>query len=228
MDSTQVNAMSKKLNDLLAQSSDSLMCGPTCQEEKKKKSLEQNYFAAQGNVVTAPVMLQAAEKNYYEYTEGEAGYNAIREKELGDKAEIEIAKLKKAFASELGAVTALATSETAFLGAQANMIVLEDAAPPTSEQDLANNVALRKAYYEYKGGNSLSRVYTVLRWIYFVFAIVYVGMMFLYSSSSMAIKIITSLAVVTYPWYCNRITKGIMWLIAKLVSLLPRNIYTSL
>ena len=76
-----------QLTALLEQTAESLMCGPTCQQIKKSKDLEQKYLDARTHLQTAPGEYQAARKNYYIYTKGEPAYNHLIETELEKKAD---------------------------------------------------------------------------------------------------------------------------------------------
>jgi len=76
-----------KINELLEQSSEAIMCGPTCQKIKVTEDLKQKYLDAETNVQTAPIKLEQSKKNYYIFTEGRPYYDNMREEELKKKAE---------------------------------------------------------------------------------------------------------------------------------------------
>jgi hypothetical protein len=77
-----------QINALLAKSAEALACGPDCQKIKTKQELEQKYLNSQTNMITAPIQMEEARKNYYVFSKGEAAYNTILEDDLKKKADI--------------------------------------------------------------------------------------------------------------------------------------------
>jgi hypothetical protein len=57
----------EKINELLEQSSQAIMCGPECQKAKVSEDLKQKYLDAETNMQTAPMQLDQSKKNYYVY-----------------------------------------------------------------------------------------------------------------------------------------------------------------
>lgn len=66
---TQQQQTTNQINQLLAQSSQALLCGPgtECERTQTSEDLQQKYLAAQTNVQTAPYQEQQAEKSFYTY-----------------------------------------------------------------------------------------------------------------------------------------------------------------
>jgi hypothetical protein len=100
MNQNNMNETFTKLNDLIMKSHDSIICGPDCQKQKKVDQLKTDYLNAKKNLETAPEQLSLAAKNYYTYSEGEAGYNNFIEDELTKKSQ-EITVIFKGIFSEL-------------------------------------------------------------------------------------------------------------------------------
>jgi hypothetical protein len=65
------------INNLLTTVSNSITCDDECQRRKNADALKLKYDAAKQNVKDAPFELTTAEKNYYEYIEGDEGYNKM-------------------------------------------------------------------------------------------------------------------------------------------------------
>ena len=54
-----------------------ITCDDECQKRKQADALKQKYKDAKKNVTDAPFELTSAEKNYYEFIEGDDGYNQM-------------------------------------------------------------------------------------------------------------------------------------------------------
>jgi hypothetical protein len=74
--------LTNKINEMLAQSHQSLMCGPgtACEKIKKTEDLQQKYLAAQTNIQSASYQEQEAEKEFYTYTQGDAANKSMKAK----------------------------------------------------------------------------------------------------------------------------------------------------
>ena len=90
-----------KINQLLELSSQELICGPDCQQQKISTELKQKYLDAQTNLQTAPINLENTKKNYYVYTEGGPFYDNMLETELQQKADTISTLLSENFNSEV-------------------------------------------------------------------------------------------------------------------------------
>ena len=71
----QVNKLVQQVDSALADSANSLICGPDCQSQENIKTLKQLYLDAELNLKTAPENLTVAEKNYLVSVLGEDGYS---------------------------------------------------------------------------------------------------------------------------------------------------------
>ena len=91
----------QKINKILEQSYNTLICGPSCQKQKISEELKQKYLDAQTNLKTAPNQLEQTKRNYYIYTEGENNYNTKQENDLKLNAEKIETDLTNAFNEEL-------------------------------------------------------------------------------------------------------------------------------
>jgi len=66
-----------KINSLLDTIKSQISCDDECQKRKQADLLKQKYKDAKQNVTDSPFELTTAEKNYYEFTEGDDGYNQM-------------------------------------------------------------------------------------------------------------------------------------------------------
>jgi len=66
-----------KINSLLDTIKSQITCDDECQKRKQADALKQKYNDAKKNVTDAPFELTTAEKNYYEFIEGDDGYNQM-------------------------------------------------------------------------------------------------------------------------------------------------------
>jgi hypothetical protein len=82
-----INDSISKINTLIQQSTDSLLCNTECQQKRKADELKEKYVKAQENLKTAPNKIMETEKNYYVFVNGENEYNEHIEEELKMKAE---------------------------------------------------------------------------------------------------------------------------------------------
>jgi hypothetical protein len=67
-----------KLNGLVSMIQSKLLCDSACQKERTEKELKVKLDLAQNNLKNAPQEVEDAEKNYYLYTKGTAGYDNKR------------------------------------------------------------------------------------------------------------------------------------------------------
>ena len=65
------------ITNLLTTVSSSIVCDDECQKRKQIDALKLKYDAAKQNVKDAPFELKTAEKNYYEYAEGDEEYRKM-------------------------------------------------------------------------------------------------------------------------------------------------------
>jgi hypothetical protein len=63
-----------KLNELILQMRDQLMCDPACQKQRKGEAYKKKWELAKKNYKQAPEEVKQAEKNYYVYDKGYGAY----------------------------------------------------------------------------------------------------------------------------------------------------------
>lgn len=234
---TQQQEMTAKINQMLAQSSDALMCGPNCQKNRQSDKLHQIYLDAQTNIVSAPAQLKQAEKNYYTFTDGDAGYNSVLDNQLTQQVNDLGYKMQHEFDDSVDNATSLNDTYNS-LSTNYNH-VLELYNDYVNENELLNNkiklrgidiiTTDRKTYYETQNYDGLLSWYSIFRWIYFLLVVAYIVAMFLVSSSvSLVYKIVELILIIIYPLMLSYTIPEFYKLIDWIWMLYPKNIYKTL
>jgi hypothetical protein len=235
--SLQQQQTTDQINALITRSTDALTCGPECQKTRKADSLQQDYLNAQANVETAPVQLQTAEKNYYTYTQGTAGYNAIRTNAITQQAAQVTDSATTTFQSEVDSATSLTATYNSLSSTYGNAFellqkYLEENAELQDEINEINTDTVtndRKTYYESQGYDKLKSWYKLFMWIYIFLLIVYVLGIFLAGSSySFISKIGILIGLILYPFIINYVVMFVYNNLRQIYSMLPKNAYTTL
>jgi hypothetical protein len=241
---TQLNSLASQqqqttdqINSLISQSTDALTCGTNCQKTRKTDSLHQTYLNAQANVQTAPFQLQEAEKNYYTYAEGSAGYKAVRSNAVTQQAAVATSSATSTFQNGVDSATTLNTTYNSLSITYQNAFelykkYLEENAELQDEINEINTDTVtndRKTYYESQGYDKLKSWYKLFTWIYIFLLIIYVIGMFLAGSGySFISKILILIALILYPFAINYVVIFAYNGLSRVYSLLPKNAYTTL
>jgi hypothetical protein len=230
-------SMTDQLNNLIAQSAESITCGPTCQQQKKADSLKASYQAAQTNVITAPVKLSQAEQAYYTYVGGVAGYNAVRGDEITAKAASVCTKLQEEFDKQVYNANNLVTIYSSlytnydYVNELYANYVSENAETRKHIGAINSDVVTsdRKTYYESQSYESLTKWYYIFRWIYILLLLAFfIGIFLADSDKSRTYKWVTFLLFVMYPIVIHVIISYIIKTWNQYYILLPKNVYKSL
>ena len=226
-----------KINDLLNQSAEALMCGPTCQKEKITEELKQKYLDAQTNLQIAPIKLEETKKNYYVYTQGESYYDNILEEDLKEKADKISSVLEENFNEELASATTMSKYyNTAIINSNYVKELLQNL---TEENDtlkfklrnrrgdiLTND---RKTYYETNALDTLTLWYKFWWYIYYILVLVFLISSVLSASRISLIKnMVIFILLIFYPYYIDYIVKWITNLYMNVYNNYPKNVYNSL
>jgi lipopolysaccharide export LptBFGC system permease protein LptF len=83
------------------QKSGVLTCDKECQRNKKEQLLYDDYLNAKQNAEQAPIVLEEAERNFYEYSKGTAQYNKLKEKEYTKDATTKANQIAKEYLVKL-------------------------------------------------------------------------------------------------------------------------------
>jgi membrane-associated HD superfamily phosphohydrolase len=86
-----------QLNNLVELVNNDVMCGPSCQREKKLEELRVKMIKAEKNLDNAPENLASARRNYYEFKDGKYNYNNSQKSKFRIDAEKELRTIQKEF-----------------------------------------------------------------------------------------------------------------------------------
>ena len=229
----------QKINELLEQSANTLLCGPTCQKLKVTEELKQKYLDAETNMQTAPIQLEQSKKNYYVYSEGRPFYDNMKEEELKEKAE-QISDLVGAnFNDELTNANTMNTYlNTALINSKHTEELLKEYLNKNktlklqlreSHGDILTND--RKTYYETE---ALERLQTWYKFWWFVYYIIIIILLLalLFASGKLDgqiyKKILLIVLLVFYPYYIDFLVKWIYGIWISFTNRLPKNVYNNL
>ena len=225
------------INQLLELSSQELICGPDCQQQKISTELKQKYLDAQTNLQTAPINLENTKKNYYVYAEGIPFYNNMLEEELQQQANKISTLVSENFDSEISDANVMNLYlNTALINSKYTTELLENYLEKNKNLklqlkerygDILTND--RKTYYETDALNTLTFWYKLFWYIYYVLVIILV-LVFIFSSIDLPkmTKIIISILVIFYTYYIDYVVRWVYGLWKLLISRLPKNVYNNL
>jgi hypothetical protein len=226
-----------KINELLEQSSEAIMCGPTCQKIKVTEDLKQKYLDAETNVQTAPIKLEQSKKNYYIFTEGRPYYDNMREEELKKKAEKISEIIEENFNNEISSANTMNTYlNTALINSENTKELLKTYLEKNkilkiklrdSRGDILTND--RKTYYEIEALERLQSWYLLFWRIYYLLVIVFLLALVLSPSNLSVIKkILLAVFFIFFPyifhWTNQVMYKIYYWILNKI----PKNVYNNL
>lgn len=223
-------------NKLLQEASNSIMCGPECQQNKEKNKLYQNYLDAKTTMINAPQMVDETAKKYYMYSEGPIGYNNYINQNLEQKLSIINKEITAKFKDNLNKAN---SNLELYKGISVNYAYvlelyeyylkdnkkLETKYKNKTADTLTND---RKTYYENQGIESLNYYYKFLLFIYFGVSFFLFWLLYLNIGLSRLKRSIIVLCVILYPICAIPMIRLILWFYNKLITLLPKNIYNNL
>ena len=231
------NDSTSQINNLIAQSTEALTCGPNCQKTRQSEKLKQQYLDAQANVNTAPTQLDSAAKNYYTYTQGTAGYNSFRTTQLQSQAKAIASGATTTFSDGVDSATQLTDTYNSLHATYNNAVelytrYLNENDELTDEINQINTDTVtsdRKSFYESQGFDKLNSWHSFFKWIYIILLVVYFfGMILAQSSYSFLSKFLILLAFLIYPFVINYVVLLIYNIFARIYTLLPKNAYTTI
>jgi hypothetical protein len=226
-----------KINALLEQSAQSLICGPDCQKEKISEELKQKYLNAQTNLQTAPINLETTKKNYYIFSEGRPFYENMLEEELKKKADKIADLISESFNDEVsGALTMNQYYDTAIINSKYTKELLKEYSDKNqdvklklrnSHGDILTND--RKTFYETDALESLQLWYKFWWYIYYLLVIVFI-LAIIVSPSQLSFikKSIILILLFFYPYYINYISNIVYNFYMSIYSIIPKNVYNNL
>lgn len=205
-----------KLNQLLEQSTNALLCGPECQRIKKEEELKQAYDNAKSNLYSAPAQVEDTKRKYYEFSKGSAFYDQMQETELEKKAAKLADKLKSTFnqAWNQAEVVCLHFKTSAINSKYTNELlndyVSENITAKKTLYDTRTDIITndRKTYYEEDALTRLRFWYAVY-W-YFYYLLVIIVTISLVTTKGIASSIGWLIALWCYPYFI-----GWVWIVLR-------------
>ena len=86
-----------KINNLINQASDSILCNPECQKKRMEEELKRKMYDSEENLINAPSQLEDSEKNYYTFIGGESLYLTKLKERLKKEVAIKLVKYHAIF-----------------------------------------------------------------------------------------------------------------------------------
>jgi hypothetical protein len=225
-----------QVNKLISQSADALTCGPTCQRNRHAEELKQKFLDAQANINTSTTQLNNAAKEYYTYTQGEAGYRKYLSAQVSAEAKASTTKAKTAFSTAADKLKALTKTYNLQHTTYTNTFnlyekyLLENSVLRGKIDAISTDTVTsdRKSFYAGQGVDNLNNWYILLKWIYIILLVVYVfGMILAGSNYSFVAKFLILLAFIIYPFVVVYVVSFLYSGIERVSSLLPKNAYTT-
>jgi hypothetical protein len=224
-------------NSLIDKATEAIICGPQCQKDKTANELKQKYLNSKTNLQTAPNQVQIAAKNYYTFTQGDAGYNEYLETQLHDKAEkiadiyqtnfnADVDKANTEIDTYNGLYINFANIFELYTNYKTENIKLEKEFKNTTSDILTND---RKTFYEDQGIDNLNFYYSIIKWLYIIVAIGFIISLFAINSSLKFIqKIVIIVMLISYPFISSKLLGFVISLYYGIIGILPKNLHRTL
>lgn len=225
-----------KLNSLLEQYSQQVMCGPDCQREKKTAELKQKYLDAQTNIESGPTQLAQAKKAYTTYVGGEGAYTRALEADLTAEANTiataaqgEFDKLIKNARTMLsyydGIYSSYKNTAELYSGYTNKNLLVEQQIKKEHGDVLTND---RKSFYEKQQYENILQWYALFMSVfYFIVYIFVLGIIVLESSFSKAKQVVLFIILFFFPIYVQWLANMLNDII-NYFSPIKKNVYKSL
>lgn len=213
----QQQELSNKINSLLEQSAQTLLCGPACQREQNLSTLKQKYLNAQTNLQTAPIQLEETKKKYIILKDGEAAYNQLKMEELKKKAKELISEIENKFKLQASNAKLMNTYlDTELINTQntkellmeynvKDELLVKKFADKKSET-ITND---RKSYYENQELDRLNSWSTFLYILYYFFLLILCTEIIFYEKIKLPFKIVLIFIFFFYPFIISRIMSSL-------------------
>jgi len=224
-----------KFNSFINAASETIACGPECQEQKKADELKNKYIMSEANLALAEPEYQIARQNYYTYVSGQSGYDDMLEKDYTQEADIISKKFKELYNDEIAKIkTQLDTYNSLLVNfrnvadlytqyKKENIQLFQELKNQTN--DILTNE--RKTYYEDQEINSLNGYYLYIFWIIYIIVLISFAVFSLIypSQTSLTIRALLLCVFILLPFVSTWILGKIIQLIYFLFSFVPKNVY---
>ena len=226
-----------KINELLNDASQALLCGPTCQKLKVGEELKQKYLDAETNIKTGPIELERTKKNYYVFTEGRSFYDNMLEEELTKKSETISQLLGENFNDEVSSAQTMnqylntGLINSSYVKELLNQYIEKNKELELMLRDNRGDILTndRKTYYEIQELERLESWHKIWFRIYYVLNFTFLICWFVCESNiSWGKKLILTPLIGFYPYYIDYVLRMIYDFFAGMYKSLPKNVYNNL
>jgi hypothetical protein len=225
-----------EVNELLQHGNKAVACGPNCQSQQTKDGLYQALQGAITNQITAPAQVTVAEKNYFTYLDGPAGYDKFNKSQLEKKGESLANEMNAEFEKNYKHATVLNSDyDTTFnnsIHAEElyERYVTENKKMEAEIKRLGGDIFTndRRTYYE-------DQEISGLKWWYYFMALIYgillasflLAGFFVASNPAYTLrwKIGIFLGLAIYPFLCTPIALYLIRGWNFFISFFPKNVY---
>lgn len=213
----------QQLNQLLEYSQNQLNCGPECQKWRTANDLRQKYIDAEANATNAPVQLEDAKRNFYEFTRGIPFYEKQQKAEMSRKIKKQSDDIESEFNKSIEQANTMSNYyQTALTYAshlrelsstyKDNLNQVEDKIKNLNGDILTNS---RKAYYESIKTTNNKSDYNITQIIYYALIIFFSIYLFLTDSLTIS-NIIIIILFLCYSFIITWLYYGLTYLYNKL------------
>lgn len=212
-------------------------CDSECQRAEELATLKQNYLNALNNLETAPQQVQTTYQDYLTFAEGGGAYQRYQQGSLQQQAQDIATQYQTNFDTNINNSIKLLNT---YSGLYTNYNNIMDLSQMYKEEnyELENNIETgetdvitneRKTFYENQATESLQSYYWILSIIYTAIIIYYIISLLIYPSQyRIFVKIICLLILIIYPFISLQLFLKIISLYYYIISLLPKNQYSTL
>lgn len=241
------NMSVEKINEFISKATDILSCDSKCQEEKKRVELKGKYLESKTNLLTAPTQVESTFKNYMTFAKGETAYNEYLEQQLEAKAETIAETFKSNFYEEIEKAKTLLET---YNGLLLNFVHVAEYYDSLKKENIKLNLEVkdttsdlltndRKTFYEDQKIDNLYFYYKILLFVYFLVC----GSFIIWSlvgmfrrmgvkgepmSKKIMFPLIGLILFGLYPYFTTTIFYYIFKLYELIISILPKNVYTTI
>lgn len=227
-----------KFNTFIQQASQTIACGPQCQQNKTSEQLKQKYLNSQTNLASADYQVHMAQKNYVTFTKGELAYNELQDEQLKEKAHLITKAFKTNFDNEIQNLKINIGTYNGLLVNLKNVFELYEKYKRENKElfhelkddtsDILTNS--RKTFYQDQGIQNLDfYYYYILIIIYGVLIICFVLFSFIYPTQlSRKARIGIFILLNFLPFIASKLLGLFLFMAYQLYSLLPKNTHLNM
>lgn len=230
------NLQTAKVNKLIDQATDAVLCNSQCQWEREAAALEQLYLTAETTIETAPMQLFESRKNYMVFTEGQNEYNQYMIDLLTAKAEKTTTEFTKRFDGETKELESFNYTYNALVINFKNVVDLyikykkENIELKKQLKEDVNDIVTndRKTFYEDQQLDSLKNYYFYLLLLMYLVCVLFFIILFLTYPSNYNWKITLGVLIclIILPFISYWLLAFVIFVAYKIYGLLPKNVYT--